>query len=447
MITASDAFTPSAPPVPERATALALRLAHAENSLRALTSGQVDAIIDPDGRAYLLRPAQESLRRNEQRLQAIVDGAADALTVVDRGGSILSQSRASKRVLGYDPDELIGKRIFELVHEDDLPLLYTAYFNVIEGFEQHATVCFRHRDPLGLDRLVEATIGQLRGPFPASVVISLRPVTLPWPAPVEPVEPALPVSSQFLAKDRFLAMLSHELRTPITPALLGIAELLEDERLVEAYPTLTMVRRNIELQSQLLEELTDFTTVGQHKVRLRLEPVDVHEHVQFVLEICRSEIAAANVEVLCYLRATESRVLADSVRLQQVMWNLVKNASKFSTPGNSISISTINDPPGRLTIEFADHGIGIEAALLPRVFDAFQQGDHSIRPHYGGLGLGLFIARGLAEAQGGTLTAHSEGRGQGAALRLTLATIPPGEVTPAEERHSGFFPPVTNRNL
>jgi len=444
MITASDPFTPSAPPVPERATALALRLAHAENALRALTSGQVDAIIDPDGRPYLLRPAQESLRRNEQRLQAILDGAADALTVVDRGGSILSQSRASKRVLGYEPDELIGKRIFELVHEDDLPLLYTAYFNVIEGFEQHATVCFRHRDPLGLDRLVEATIGQLRGPFPASVVISLRPVTLPWPAPVEP---ALAVSPQSLAKDRFLAMLSHELRAPITSALLGIAELLEDERLVEAHPTLTMVRRNIDLQSRLLEELTDFTMVGQHKVRLRLEPVDVHEHIQFVLEICRSEIAAANVEVLCYLRAKESRVLADSVRLQQVMWNLVKNASKFSTPGNIISISTINDPPGHLTVEFADHGIGIEASLLPRVFDAFQQGDHSMCPQYGGLGLGLFIARGLAEAQGGTLTAHSEGRGQGATLRLTLVTIPPGEVTPAGEEHSRLFPQVTDQNL
>jgi len=174
MMSTTDSSAPSKEHVPERATALALRLAHAENALRALTSGQVDAIIDPDGQAYLLRPAQESLIRNEQRLRAILEDSPDAIAVVDRGGVVLSQSRAAKRVLGHEPSVLVGKRIFEFVHEEDQPLLYIAYFNVIEGFDECATVRFRCRDSHGLDRLVEATISRLGGFSPASVVMSIR---------------------------------------------------------------------------------------------------------------------------------------------------------------------------------------------------------------------------------------------------------------------------------
>jgi two-component system CheB/CheR fusion protein len=107
------------------------------------------------------------------------------------------------------------------------------------------------------------------------------------------------------------------------------------------------------------------------------------------------------------------------------MWNLVKNAVKFSPPGSRISIATSTDAAGWLTIEFADHGIGIEQDLLPLVFDPFQQGDLSGLQRHDGLGLGLFIAKGLAEAQGGTLTVLSEGRGKGAKFRLALPTAPP----------------------
>ena len=225
-------------------------------------------------------------------------------------------------------------------------------------------------------------------------------------------------------KDRFLAMLSHELRTPLMPVLLGVDEMGGDERFAAARPTLTMMRRNIEVQSRLLEELTEFTTVEQHKVRLRPEAIDAHEAVRFVLEICRGEISTALIEVLLDLGASESVVLADSVRLQQVMWNLLRNAIKFSPPGGGISITSANETPGCLTLEFTDHGVGIEPELVPLVFEPFQQGDNSMQHRYGGLGLGMFIAKGLAEAQGGTLTVASEGRGTGATFRLTLNLAP-----------------------
>ena len=175
-------------------------------------------------------------------------------------------------------------------------------------------------------------------------------------------------------------MLAHELRTPLMPVLLGISEMQEDGRFAEAGPILAMMRRNIELQARLLEELMDFSAVGQHKMRLQLEPIDVHEAVRFVLEICQTEIAAARIEVNLDLQARENMVLADSLRLQQIMWNLVRNAVKFSPPGSNISITSANETPGTITLEFVDHGIGIEPEFLPLVFDPFQQGKRVIEP-------------------------------------------------------------------
>lgn len=161
---------------------------------------------------------------------------------------------------------------------------------------------------------------------------------------------------------------------------------------------------------------------------MRLHFIDAHELIHFVLDLCRSEITAAQIDVRLDLRATQVMVLADSVRLQQVMWNLVKNAVKFSTQGGSISITSSNDEQGRLALEVIDHGIGIEAELLPLVFDPFRQGDLSMQSRYGGLGLGMFIAKAMAEAQQGTLTVTSEGRGHGATFRLIL-NGPPLDIT------------------
>ncbi len=405
-----------------KAAALALRLAEAENALHALTLGQVDAIIGPGGKTYLLRPAQELLRQSERQQQALLDSVADVLTVVNRGGVILSVNRAVRRVLGYAPEEVVGNTLFKLIHDADISVAYSAFFNVVEGYHESATVRFRHLTRDGLYCWMEATLGKLPDVSPKCVVFSLRPIT----NTSKGVEPALPETAGGQPppdKDRFLAMLSHELRIPLTPVLFGVAELQADVRFAEARPTLAMIGRNIELQARLLEELNDFAAVGQHKVRLRLEAIDAHEAVRFVLEICGSEIAEAAIEVRLDLAASESMVLADSLRLQQVMWNLVKNAVKFSPRGGSISIASVNDAPGGLALEFADHGVGIVPELLPLVFDPLQQGDDSMQHRYGGLGLGLFIAKGLTEAHHGTLTVASAGRGQGATFRLGLKTI------------------------
>ena len=159
----------------EKALTLALRLAHAENALHAFTTGQVDAIVDPDGHAYLLRPAQEHVRQNERRLQAVIDCIADAIMVVDRGGVTVSQNRAVRWVLGYEPEEVLGTGFFALIHDEDLGEIYSAFFDVIEGFRENATARFRHLAPDGSYRYIEATVGRLGDSFPQSVVLSLRP--------------------------------------------------------------------------------------------------------------------------------------------------------------------------------------------------------------------------------------------------------------------------------
>ena len=205
------------PPTPsaEKTLALALRLAHAEHALRAFTSGQVDAIVDPDGKTYLLRPAQEHVRENERRLQAVIESSVDVITVVDRGGVILSQSRAVRRVLGYGPEELVGSRIFERIHEEDLPRVYAAFFNVIEGFQENATATFRHRARDGSYRLIEATVGILRDVSAAGVVFSLRPIISPPGGRNEPASPGALDMFQ-AAEDRDSNILSHGRQIPLT---------------------------------------------------------------------------------------------------------------------------------------------------------------------------------------------------------------------------------------
>ena len=209
---------PSPPPPtasPEKALTLALRLAHAENALHALTLGQVDAIVDPDGQAYLLRPAQEHLRRNERRLQAVLESVADVITVVDRGGVILSQSHAARPVLGCATDELVGKSIFERIHDDDLPQTYSAFFNVIEEFRSNATVEFRHRTRDGTYRPIEATVSRFRDVSSLSVVFSMRPVTRFQPAPHVPAWTNTPDHLP-ASEERQSIILSHGRRIPLT---------------------------------------------------------------------------------------------------------------------------------------------------------------------------------------------------------------------------------------
>jgi PAS domain S-box-containing protein len=226
------------------------------------------------------------------------------------------------------------------------------------------------------------------------------------------------------AKDHFLAALSHELRTPLTPVLMRVAALARSSDLPEALRAdLRMIQRNVELEAKLIDDLLDLTRVSRGKLALHFEATDVHALLEHSVAICCEGVEEGVVAIDLEPGAAEHHVWADSARLQQVFWNLLKNAVKFTPAGGRIRVVTRNPEPGRIEVAVIDPGIGIAPEDLPRLFNAFEQGDPQITRTFGGLGLGLAICKALVDQHDGTLTGLSPGRGQGATFTLGLATV------------------------
>jgi signal transduction histidine kinase/ActR/RegA family two-component response regulator len=239
-------------------------------------------------------------------------------------------------------------------------------------------------------------------------------------------------------KDHFLAMLSHELRTPLAPVISAL-ETLETEpgQTEDSKAALAMIRRNIELETQLIDDLLDFTRIAKDKLQLRFVPVDAHLAISNVVEICRAEADSRRLRVHLNLRALTYHVAADAAKFQQIVWNLLKNAIKFTPENGEITISSSNPSPEVLTISVRDTGIGMDSEVMQRIFDPFEQGNRSFERRFGGLGLGLAISKSLAQAHGGTLTAQSDGRDRGSTFLLSMQTTSPVEGLGSPARASG----------
>ena len=226
------------------------------------------------------------------------------------------------------------------------------------------------------------------------------------------------------SKELFFGMLSHELRTPLTPLVALLEDLAaERRRSAEDLAAFAIMRRNLDLEAHLIDDLLDLTRVTSGKLQLHREATDVHLSLRQAIGICQAEIDAKELRLAFRPRAPRHFVDADASRLQQVFWNLIKNAVKFTPVGGRIAIETRCDEASRLAVEFRDTGIGIDSWPLLHLFDPFFQVQHSLRRRVGGLGLGLAICKAITEAHGGTLTASSAGLGKGATFRLELATV------------------------
>ena len=303
---------------------------------------------------------------------------------------------------------------------------------------------------------------------------------------VEDSTPAVTLRQELInantSKDQFLAQLSHELRNPLSPVLTMVAEL---ETVTDAQPAarqpLEIIRRNVELEARLIDDLLDVTRISRGKLQLSLQTVDVHRTLRLALEICQRDVDEMGLKVELELRAKLHHVRADPARLQQVFWNLLKNAVKFTPTGKRIVVRSVNlaaatrprasqpaadfvrmpggasassvpglapkqdhafvpkEPgdgpdPDYIRVEVIDEGIGIEPQHLRRIFTAFDQGQSSITQRFGGLGLGLAISKAMVDAHGGHLSVVSEGTGKGATFNVELATVaaPPEEAAPAQ---------------
>src|SRR5437899_3529773 len=238
-------------------------------------------------------------------------------------------------------------------------------------------------------------------------------------------------------KDHFLAMLSHELRTPLTPVISTLQSLeTEPAQTEDTRSALAMIRRNIELETQLIDDLLDFTRLARDKMQLPFVPVDAHLAISDVVEICRAEIETKKLHVHLNLQANMHNVAAESAKFQQIIWNLLKNAVKFTPEDGEITISSSNPSPEVLTISVRDTGIGMEPEVMRRMFDPFEQGNRSFERRFGGLGLGLAISKSLAQAHGGTLTAQSGGRDRGSTFIFSMPTLSPDEVATVPRKAS-----------
>jgi len=222
------------------------------------------------------------------------------------------------------------------------------------------------------------------------------------------------------AKDRFLAMLSHELRTPLTPVLASVFMLEREDKVPKVmHESLQLIRRNVELEARLIDDLLDLTRISKGKVQLSFEIVDAHTLVRHALKICPFEIEQKKLELRSEFAATKVYLQADPARLQQIFWNLIKNAVKFTPHGGKLRIRTTNNGDGQFRLEVEDSGCGIDPGVLPRIFHAFEQAG---RTQLGGLGLGLAISKALVEAHHGSISAESQGRDSGATFTALFPT-------------------------
>jgi signal transduction histidine kinase/CheY-like chemotaxis protein len=313
------------------------------------------------------------------------------------------------------------------LHDDDVQMWHNAAAALLKGKTEFSQE-FRCRDRLGNLRwqhedlsIQPIDLGQWR------VFSVVTDITDRKHAEQELQRAKEVAEAASLAKDRFLAMLSHELRTPLTPVLATV-NLIESRKDLadDLRADLTIIRQNVEMEARLIDDLLDLTRVNRGKVELRNETVDAHAAIQSALQTCGNDAESKHLTITLNLDATQHHVWADAARLQQVFWNLLKNAIKFTPVGGTVEVRTSNfgdDPQAKwISVEVIDNGIGIEPDVLPRLFDEFEQGERTITRQFGGLGLGLTISRSLVLMQHGTLSASSAGRNRGATFTVKLPT-------------------------
>ena len=221
-------------------------------------------------------------------------------------------------------------------------------------------------------------------------------------------------------KDHFLAVLSHELRTPLMPVTMAVHMLRRDRTLSQqALDALEMIERNVQIEAHFIDDLLDVTRITRGTLEFVTEPTDVHQAIRGAVEVTTSDLERKRQTLAVELKAKKHGLIGDATRLQQLFWNLLKNASKFTPEAGKIRVTTRNKS-GKIVVEVSDNGVGFEPEAVTRIFQAFEQASAEVTREFGGLGLGLAISKATADAHGGTLRAHSEGPHRGATFTVEL---------------------------
>jgi PAS domain S-box-containing protein len=374
--------------------------------------------------------ARSEIQRQKDLLSVTLSSIGDCVIVSDEQGRITFMNGVAEKLTGWSFAEAHlqpTRHVFKIVNEHtrepvESPVEKVMKTGVIAGLANHMLLIRRDGSEVPIDDS-GAPIKEADGTIHGAVLV-FRDFSEHKEAQRALQEAKEAAENANKAKDQFLAMLSHELRTPLTPVLatLNLWEASDDlPRSMRG--DVQMLRRSVELEARIIDDLLDLTRIAKGMLSFSPEDTDVHEVLQFLVGICHSEFHQKRLVLSMQLHASNHHVHTDAGRLQQVLWNIIKNAAKFTEAGGAITILTSNDALGNLSIAIRDDGIGMNTETIARLFRPFEQGDQRLGRRYGGLGLGMAISRALVDLLGGTITAESAGLGKGSVFTVAFPAL------------------------
>ena len=418
-----------------------------EDKVTGLNAGADAYLVHPAEPAVLIatvqaliraRTAEEAVRRSEQRFRAIYDHAQCGIALLTASGSIVDANPTMLKFLGHTRDSLAGVAIASLTHGEGAG--EPEWKALSEGQEWHGEFPLFHSD--GSSVYLEWNISQpiddgLR--IAVATDISARHDIEERRREVLEREKAARAAAEQhnRTKDNFIAVLSHELRTPLNAIVGWVAVLMRRNPTAEAKTGLEAIDRNVKAQARLISDILDVSRINSGKLLLELEEVDPAQVLRAALAGLQGSIAEKSIQLHLDMAPAPASAFLDPDRFQQVIWNLVTNAIKFSAAGGAVYVTLSQSGPD-LVLTVRDEGQGIAPEFLPRLFDRFTQSAEPGNRRHGGLGLGLSIVKHITDLHGGDVFAHSAGTGMGTTMEVRLPVRGPqnAEIPDAEELFS-----------
>ena len=391
------------------------------------------------------RRGETALLEGQRRTGAILESALDAIIGMDHEGFVTDFNPAAERTFGYSRNDAIGRELADLLIPGELRASHRGglarYLATGHGpfIDRRIETVARHAG--GREFPVEVSITRVPGEDPPRFTGFVRDLTARAEAEAERTrllqrESAARREAETAnrAKDDFLATLSHELRTPLN-AIVGWTRMLLDGTMDErsSRRALEVIDRNAHLQVQLVADILDVSRIITGGLTLDVRPVDLGSVIGAALDSVRPAADAKQIRIRSRLAASARVTEGDPQRLQQVIWNLLANAVKFTPPDGTVDLELVDAGNAGVELRVADNGAGIDPEFLPHVFERFRQADNSVSRQHGGLGLGLAIVRHLTELHGGTVRAESPGPGKGSVFTVALPRRHPDRVPTADE--------------